>query len=141
MYTINNYRNNLIISPVLWLLLHYKHLWWSNVRWEFVLLSIYVNYTSRAICMYNVHLRIVVYLLSYLHSIHYALYTRVLQFFLNSGSMSIWPGDFKTDFTFLFWVIYFSCNPSLKFDDSYSEVFKRCFFSNLIKRHVLKHWT
>ena len=39
MYTIYSYQNNLIISTFLWLLLHYKHLWWSNVRWEFVLLS------------------------------------------------------------------------------------------------------
>ena len=43
MYTINSCRNNLIISPFLWLLLHYKHLCWSNVRWEFVLLSILHN--------------------------------------------------------------------------------------------------
>ena len=41
MYTINSYRNNLKISPFLWLLLPYKQLWWSNVRWEFVLLSIF----------------------------------------------------------------------------------------------------
>ena len=32
--------NNLIILPFLWLLLHYKHLCWSYVRWEFVLLSV-----------------------------------------------------------------------------------------------------
>ena len=25
--------------PFLWLLLHFKHLWWLNVRWKFVLLS------------------------------------------------------------------------------------------------------
>ena len=40
MYTINSCRNNLIILPFLWQILHYKHLWWANVRWEFVLLSI-----------------------------------------------------------------------------------------------------
>ena len=39
MYTINSYRNYLIISPFLRLLLHFKQLWWSNVRWESVLLS------------------------------------------------------------------------------------------------------
>ena len=39
MYTINSHRNYLIISPFLCLLLHFKHLWWSNVRWELVLLS------------------------------------------------------------------------------------------------------
>ena len=39
MYTTYSYRNNLIISPFLWWLLQYKHLWWTNVRWEFVLLS------------------------------------------------------------------------------------------------------
>ena len=39
MYTINSYLNNMIISPFLWLLLHYKHVWWSNVRLEIVLLS------------------------------------------------------------------------------------------------------
>ena len=39
MYTIKSYRNNLIISTFLWRLLHFKNLWWANVRWEFVLLS------------------------------------------------------------------------------------------------------
>ena len=39
MYIINSYRNNLIISPFVLRLLHYKQLWWANVRWEFVLLS------------------------------------------------------------------------------------------------------
>ena len=52
MYTINSYRNNLIISPFLWLLLHYKHLWWSNVRWEFVLLSLYLYMTVLLRCCF-----------------------------------------------------------------------------------------
>ena len=39
MYTIKSHRNNLTISTFLWRLFHFKHLWWSNVRWEFVLLS------------------------------------------------------------------------------------------------------
>ena len=46
MYTINSYRNNLIISTFLWRLLHFKHLWWSYVRWEFVLLSILILTSS-----------------------------------------------------------------------------------------------
>ena len=41
MYTIKSYRNNLIISTFSWRLFYLKQLWWSNVRWEFVLLSEY----------------------------------------------------------------------------------------------------
>ena len=38
MYTTNSYQFFfLIISPFLWRPFHVKHLWWSNVRWEFVL--------------------------------------------------------------------------------------------------------
>ena len=40
MYTKDSYRNYMIISPFLRLLLHFKHLRWSNVRWKFVLLSL-----------------------------------------------------------------------------------------------------
>ena len=40
MYTINSYRNDLIILPFLRRLLHLKHLWWSKVRCGFVLLSV-----------------------------------------------------------------------------------------------------
>ena len=56
MYTINSYRNNLIISPFLQLQL--KHFWWSNVRWELVKCPVGISPTNNAIiCTFLIEIK------------------------------------------------------------------------------------